>query len=79
MQRSHPPGDNKGVRAVKRNADAVNTCEKERIRAEIDAQVQEFLARGGRIETVVGNARGDNNLIGGVWHNPMEVPINASS
>lgn len=49
-----------------------NYCEKERIRQEINAQVREFLERGGKIDIRGANERGQNAVIGPVWHSQEE-------
>ena len=41
--------------------------EKERIRAEIDTQVEEFLRRGGKIDVLNSDVASGSN-IGSVWH-----------
>ena len=52
---------------------AENSNEKSRMRAQIDAQVREFLARGGEIDVVTDQQRG-NQGIGSVWHTQDEIP-----
>ena len=44
--------------------------EKERLRAEIDAHVREFLERGGRIDVVIDNPRSNAAFIGSVGYQP---------
>lgn len=41
--------------------------EKERVRLQINAQVEEFLRRGGAIEVVTINARPAGAVVGSVW------------
>ncbi len=41
--------------------------EKERMRAEIDSQVEEFLRRGGKIDVLTSERAGGSD-IGSVWH-----------
>jgi len=45
-----------------------NPGEKTRIREEIDAQVREFLQRGGKIDILATNPRLQGNSVGSVWH-----------
>ncbi len=45
----------------------VNPVEKDRIREEIEAQVQEYLQRGGKIDVLTANQRQQLNTIGSVW------------
>ncbi len=47
--------------------------EKERMRAEIDSQVEEFLRRGGKIE-VLNNDHAGSAAVGSVWHQQDEMP-----
>ena len=49
-----------------------NEHEKERIRAEIDDQVAEFLNRGGKID-IVNNERQQRDSVGSVWHQQDEL------
>ena len=42
--------------------------EKERIRAEIERQVEEFLRRGGQISVFDNTSRESRVTIGSVWH-----------
>ena len=46
--------------------------EKERIRLHINAQVEEFLRRGGAIEVVTGNARSVMAVVGSVGDDQEE-------
>lgn len=46
--------------------------EKERMRAEIDTQVEEFLRRGGKID-VLNNDHTGNAAVGSVWHQQDEM------
>ncbi len=52
--------------------------EKQRVRAEIASQVEEFLRRGGRIDVVEQNNKGGQNAIGNVWHSHHELADLAS-
>jgi len=54
-----------------------NRHEKERVRAEIDAQIREFLELGGEIEVVASSSRADARVVGGVWHGPLDIPLPA--
>ncbi len=45
----------------------INPVEKDRIRAEIDAQVQAFLQKGGKINVLVANQGARGTAIGSVW------------
>ncbi len=47
--------------------------EKERIRLQIKAQVEEFLRRGGAIEVVTDNARPATGVAGSVWDEQEEI------
>lgn len=60
---------------MKKEQEAVNTPEKERIRAEIDAQVREYLRRGGRICVVSTHVRKDTHVIGGVWRGHFDASL----
>ena len=42
--------------------------EKERMRAEIDSQVEEFLKRGGKIDVLTHSEQVSVTNIGSVWH-----------
>lgn len=42
------------------------------MRAEIDAQVREYLRRGGRIRVVSTQLRKDTHAIGGVWRGQFD-------
>lgn len=42
--------------------------EKERMRAEIDRQVEEFLKRGGKIDVLTHSERDNVTNVGSVWH-----------
>ena len=55
-------------------SEAGNNNQKNRVRAQIDAQVREFLARGGQID-VVDNQQRDTTGIGSVWHGRDEIPL----
>lgn len=46
--------------------------EKERIRLQINAQVEEFLRRGGAIEVVTENSRPAAAIVGSVWDDQGE-------
>jgi len=54
---------------------AANTHEKARLRAEIEAQVREYLRRGGEIDVLHTRQRAESNIIGGVWHSQLEEPL----
>lgn len=45
-----------------------NIEEKNRVREEIERQVQQFLSKGGRIEVVSAGLNGRRAAIGSVWH-----------
>jgi len=46
-----------------------NPGEKSRMRDEIDAQIREFLQRGGKIDVLTANQRPPrDSAIGSVWH-----------
>jgi hypothetical protein len=47
--------------------------EKERIRLKINAQVEEFLRRGGAIEVVTVNTRPTTADVGSRWDDPEEL------
>jgi len=47
--------------------------EKERIRLQINAQVEEFLRHGGAIEVVTENARPTMSIVGSVWEDQEEL------
>lgn len=51
--------------------DKTNTIEKNRIRNEIEAQVQEFLQQGGKIDAV-GAGQTGQRVTGPVWHSHDE-------
>jgi SutA RNAP-binding domain len=57
---------------MKRNGDKTSTAEKNRIRNEIEAQVQEYLQQGGKIH-VVGARQAGSRAIGPVWHGQDEM------
>ena len=59
---------------MNRNSSNTSESEKNRIRSEIDAQVEEFLKSGGKIEVVNTNQRSAITSIGSVWHGPDEIP-----
>lgn len=44
-----------------------NPNEKHRMREEIDAQVREYLQRGGKIDVLLANQRQRDTAIGSVW------------
>lgn len=54
-----------------------NRHEKERVRAEIDAQIREFLEQGGEIEVIASSSRADARVVGGVWHAPLDIQLPA--
>jgi hypothetical protein len=49
-------------------ANDTNVIEKQRVRAEIASQIEEFLRKGGRIEVLEKNSEKSANSIGNVWH-----------
>ena len=59
---------------MNRNRDNTNESEKNRIRNEIDAQVEEFLKSGGKIDVVNGNQRSPKASIGSVWRGSDDIP-----
>ena len=50
-------------------------AEKERIRAEIEAQVREYLRRGGRINEVTGLQLNQVRAIGETWSVPFDESL----
>ncbi|MFV8818645.1 hypothetical protein [Haliea sp. E17] len=54
---------------MNRNSTGTNPIEKGRIRDEINAQIHEFLQRGGKIDVLVANQRQQTSstAIGSVW------------
>jgi ribulose bisphosphate carboxylase small subunit len=53
---------------MNRNNEKSNTVEKNRIRDEIEAQIQAFLQQGGKIDVVATGQTRQRNAIGSVWH-----------
>ncbi len=53
---------------MNRNNEKTNTVEKNRIRDEIEAQVQAFLQQGGKIDVVGNGQTRQRSSIGSVWH-----------
>jgi len=51
----------------------VELIEKERIRLQINAQVEEFLRRGGAIDVITDNARPAVTMAGSVWDEQQEL------
>jgi hypothetical protein len=49
-----------------------NTIEKNRIRNEIEAQVQNFLQQGGKID-IIGAGQTGQRVMGQVWHGHDEL------
>jgi hypothetical protein len=47
--------------------------EKERMRAEIDSQVAEFLQRGGKIDVLTDEHKHATSNVGSVWHQPDDM------
>ena len=47
---------------------SISEHEKERMRAEIDDQVAEFLRRGGKIDVLTDDKHSSASNIGSVWH-----------
>lgn len=47
--------------------------EKERIRLQIDAQVEEFLRRGGAIDVVTDNSRKGPAAVGSAWSDQDDI------
>ena len=45
------------------------------MRQEIEAQVSEFLRRGGEIDVVSTESTSDVRLIGDTWHAQVETPV----
>ncbi|MEM0954625.1 MAG: hypothetical protein AAGI24_10845 [Pseudomonadota bacterium] len=56
-----------------RSKTAVSDNEKQRMRAEIDDQVAEFLRRGGKINVLTNESSQTANQLGSVWHAPDDV------
>lgn len=56
-----------------RNNDDTNISEKNRIRDEIDAQIREYLQRGGKIDVLTGNQDSRRRAVGCVWHGPEDT------
>jgi len=42
------------------------------MRAEIEAQIREYLSRGGRISVVSTQLRTDSKVVGGVWRGQFD-------
>ncbi len=59
---------------MNRNKDKTNSVEKDRIRSEIDAQVEAFLEAGGKIDVLSGNIGERRSARGAVWRTPDEIP-----
>ncbi len=59
---------------MNRNRDNTNESEKNRIRNEIDVQVEEFLKSGGKIDVVNSKNRSPRAAIGSVWHGSDDIP-----
>ncbi len=57
---------------MKTESRATNFLEKERMRAEIEAQIREYLSRGGRISVVSTQLRTDSKVVGGVWRGQFD-------
>lgn len=57
---------------MKTEAKPANCHEKERMRAEIDAHIREYLRKGGQISVVSTQLRTDSNVIGGVWRGQFD-------
>lgn len=47
----------------------ISTMEKQRVRAEIASQIEEFLRRGGRIDVLEKNSQHRPASVGSIWHN----------
>lgn len=59
---------------MRKRFDTESVSEKERIRTQISAQVDEFLRNGGQIENCSRKQIATNNKsVGGVWHSPNEI------
>ena len=50
----------------------VSEHEKERMRAEIDSQIADFLSRGGKIDVLISENR-QSPKVGSVWHQQEEM------
>lgn len=59
---------------MSRRKDAINECEKNRIRNEIDAQIAEFLKAGGKIDVLADKQSNPKSAIGAVWRNGDDLP-----
>jgi hypothetical protein len=46
----------------------VSVMEKQRVRAEIASQIEDFLRRGGRIEVLTKESQDRPNSVGSIWH-----------
>ena len=55
------------------HVNSARVVDKERIRQEINRQVEAFLKRGGEIDVVVDPASGAHAGRGTVWHNQDEI------
>ena len=56
-----------------RKSTVPNVAEKERIRSEIDHQIEEYINNGGQIDVVSSNNCHASTDIGSVWRNNEEV------
>ncbi len=52
---------------MQRSNTRTNPSEKNRMREEIDAQIREYLQRGGKIDILLANQRQQDTAIGSVW------------
>jgi hypothetical protein len=59
---------------MNRNRDNANIVEKDRIRSEIDAQIEAFLRAGGKIDVLHGNNGEAPTARGSVWRSPDDIP-----
>ena len=59
---------------MNRSNEKLNTAEKERIRSEIDAQIEAFLRAGGKIDVLHTHRSGKQEMRGSVWHGPDDIP-----
>ena len=56
-----------------RSKTVVSDNEKQRMRAEIDDQIAEFLRRGGKIDVLTDESGQTAPQLGSVWHTPDDV------
>ncbi|TGD75777.1 hypothetical protein E4634_02595 [Mangrovimicrobium sediminis] len=53
---------------MSRNQQRMNESEKNRMREEIDAQIRDYLQRGGKIDVLASGQHQSGRSIGSVWH-----------